>query len=344
VLLDAWSVERRVGQLQYLDLRGNGDLTGLLPKEALETTDGQAILATYRRFRRAQEEQTLRPLNEVKLLVVGKEAVRKTSLLRYLTEGKPRGPDEKKTHGIVHVLAPELAQAHSNLGDALEDLEQLDAALAAYQKAASLNPGFVEAHINCANIRRLGRTALALRPDLADAHGNLGAPYENLGELQEAIDSYRAAIALNPKLLAIRTWINHKRRQICDWDGIEAEEAEILNLLAEDGSEAVHPFAVLSMGANALLQMRAAHAFAENFKAPAFEHRREDFAGARKLKIGYLSSDFCRHATALLMAELFERHDKSCFEIVAYSHGPDDRSELLRRLRGPSTTSSISAR
>jgi predicted O-linked N-acetylglucosamine transferase (SPINDLY family) len=93
-----------------------------------------------------------------------------------------------------------------------------------------------------------------------------------------------------------------------------------------------------------LLQMRAAHAFAENFKAPAFEHRREDFAGARKLKIGYLSSDFCRHATALLMAELFERHDKSCFEIVAYSHGPDDRSELLRRLRGPSTTSSISAR
>jgi protein O-GlcNAc transferase len=26
--------------------------------------------------------------------------------------------------------------------------------------------------------------------------------------------------------------------------------------------------------------------------------------------------------------------DKSCFEIVAYSHGPDDRSELLRRLRG----------
>jgi hypothetical protein len=56
--------------------------------------------------------------------------------------------------------------------------------------------------------------------------------------------------------------------------------------LAEDGSEAVHPFAVLSMGANAQLQMRAAHAFAENFKAPAFEHRREDFACARKLKIG----------------------------------------------------------
>jgi protein O-GlcNAc transferase len=45
------------------------------------------------------------------------------------------------------------------------------------------------------------------------------------------------------------------------------------------------------------------------------------------------SGDFCRHATALLMAELFERHDKSQFEIIAYSHGPDDRSELNLRLR-----------
>jgi protein O-GlcNAc transferase len=183
------------------------------------------------------------------------------------------------------VLQPNFPEAYTNLGNVLQRLEAYHEAVAAY------------------------RQALALRPDLADVHGNLGAAYENLGERQEAIDSYRAAIALNPKLLAIRTWINHKRRQICDWDGIEAEEAEILNLLVEDGSEAVHPFAVLSMGANALLQMRAAHAFAENFKAPAFEHRREDFAGARKLKIGYLSSDLCRHATALLMAELFERHD-----------------------------------
>jgi protein O-GlcNAc transferase len=33
------------------------------------------------------------------------------------------------------------------------------------------------------------------------------------------------------------------------------------------------------------------------------------------------------------MAELFERHDKSCFEIIAYSHGPEDGSELGARLR-----------
>jgi internalin A len=100
-LLDAWSLELRNGQLSNLDLRNNSDLGGLLPREVLETTDGQAILAAYRRFILAQEKQTLRPLNELKLLVVGNEAVGKTSLLQYLIRGKPRDPKEPKTPGIV---------------------------------------------------------------------------------------------------------------------------------------------------------------------------------------------------------------------------------------------------
>jgi hypothetical protein len=99
-LLDAWS-ERKGGQLRELDLRENGDISGLLPNEVLETSDAQAILAAYRGFRLAQQKQTPKPLNELKLLVVGKEAVGKTSLLAYLIDGKPREPKEPKTAGIV---------------------------------------------------------------------------------------------------------------------------------------------------------------------------------------------------------------------------------------------------
>jgi GTPase SAR1 family protein/Leucine-rich repeat (LRR) protein len=123
-LLDAWSSEERSGQLRDLDLRDNGDLGGLLPKEALETTDAQAILAAYRRFVLAQQEQTLRPLNELKLLVVGNEAVGKTSLLRYLMTGKPRDPSETKTAGIaqhekIEVLgwSPDHCQVQLNAWD-----------------------------------------------------------------------------------------------------------------------------------------------------------------------------------------------------------------------------------
>ena len=100
-LLEAWIDRPTAKNLSHLDLRVNGDLSSILPREALDTTDAQAILAAYRRYRSAAEKKTLRPLNEAKLLVVGNEAVGKTSLIRYLVENKPRNPSEPKTPGAA---------------------------------------------------------------------------------------------------------------------------------------------------------------------------------------------------------------------------------------------------
>jgi internalin A len=100
-IVGAWSARPDSAHLRELDLRNNGDLSSLLPKEALETSDAQIILAAYRSFKRAREAGTAQPLNEVKLLVVGNEAVGKTSLLRYLIHNKPRDPSQVRTPGIV---------------------------------------------------------------------------------------------------------------------------------------------------------------------------------------------------------------------------------------------------
>src|SRR4029078_10858948 len=53
-----------------------------------------------------------------------------------------------------------------------------------------------------------------------------------------------------------------------------------------------------------------------------------------RLRVGYLSSDFHNHATAFLAAGLFEHHDRSRFEVIAYSAGPDDRSPMRQRVVG----------
>ncbi|QBR71631.1 hypothetical protein CU048_10470 [Beijerinckiaceae bacterium] len=240
---------------------------------------------------------------------------------------------------------PDSAEPYFSLGNILRELSQPGEAVRAYRRALELRPNFAEVYTNLGNILQgqeafeeavaAYREAVALRPDLADAHANMGAALESLGRLPEAIDSYRTAIALNPKFLATRGWLHHKRRLICDWDQIEAEETELRTLMASAPQrQPVHPFPVLSMAVSGAEQLHVSEAFAAHFTAgvEVFEHRREDFAAGRKLKIGYLSADFCRHATAHLMAELFERHDKSNFEILAYSHGPDDRSELGARL------------
>ena len=53
----------------------------------------------------------------------------------------------------------------------------------------------------------------------------------------------------------------------------------------------------------------------------------------RRIAVGYLSAEFHEHATAYLMAELFEVHDRG-FEVVGYSIGSDDGGAMQRRLVG----------
>ena len=95
-ILDSWRRPHR--RLRYLNLQKNGDLSALVPNEILANPeDPAAILAAYRRLAKGEKKV----LNEAKLLVVGDEAVGKTSLLRYLIHGKPRDPAEEKTPGIA---------------------------------------------------------------------------------------------------------------------------------------------------------------------------------------------------------------------------------------------------
>jgi small GTP-binding protein len=95
-LLDAIIREQSlVARLESLDLTECQDFSEICPRELWEGKDAQALLAAYRR------RGDRRPLNELKLLVVGNEAVGKTSLIRYLRESQPRNPGEQKTPGVV---------------------------------------------------------------------------------------------------------------------------------------------------------------------------------------------------------------------------------------------------
>jgi len=51
-----------------------------------------------------------------------------------------------------------------------------------------------------------------------------------------------------------------------------------------------------------------------------------------KLRIGYVSYDFNDHAVAHVVPQVFELHDRSQFEVIAYSLGPNDDSSIRHRL------------
>lgn len=105
-------------------------------------------------------------------------------------------------------LAPDDAEAHGNLANALQQRGRHEAAVASYGRALELAPGFAAAHSNLGGaLQALGhsdaavlsyRRALELQPDHAIAHFNLGNSLKTLGQLEAALASYTAAAALTP--------------------------------------------------------------------------------------------------------------------------------------------------
>jgi predicted O-linked N-acetylglucosamine transferase (SPINDLY family) len=51
-----------------------------------------------------------------------------------------------------------------------------------------------------------------------------------------------------------------------------------------------------------------------------------------RLRIGYFSGDFHSHAVMRLIVKMFELHDRSSFEIQAFSFGPNEDDEMHQRL------------
>jgi len=239
-------------------------------------------------------------------------------------------------------LKPGLASAYVNRGAALIEARRLTEALASLDQAIGLAPGHAEAHSNRAlALLRLGRLedalaccdeALRLSPDHVNALAHRGLVLQQIGRTEEAVASYGRAVALRPDAgFLYGTWL-HARMKVCDWDGWQSAATEMLQKL-EAGLPVTPPFAVLAVTASAALQRRAAEILVQSrFPAAAPSLPGASRAGGGRLRIGYFSADFYDHPTMYLMAELFERHDRARFELLAFSFGPDRRDGMQRRV------------
>ena len=109
-------------------------------------------------------------------------------------------------------LSPDLAGAHWNLGKVYHKHGDIEAAIACFQRTSELNPQLVGAdfHFNLANrLFTQGKRdeaiesyekALAIKPDWAEAYGNIGSARSQQGDLDAAIVNYQQAVALKPEL------------------------------------------------------------------------------------------------------------------------------------------------
>lgn len=237
---------------------------------------------------------------------------------------------------------PDNAEAWLNLGRCLEADKEYPAALRAYDRALAIRPDYAEAWCNSGNVQTaMNRTdealtayekAVALRPDFAEALASQAVLFNRLSRPAEALPTIERALALKPNLAYGRSIRLQARMALCDWTGFESDCAAIVQDVAA-GRAAALPFAFLALPADAALQRQCAEQFAAKaFPTPATWQAAANPAPPR-IRIGYFSADFHRHATAYLMAGLFECHDRSRFEIFGFSFGPPSQDDMRQRLR-----------
>ena len=239
------------------------------------------------------------------------------------------------------------------LGNAAQNAGNFVQAEACFAEALEYQPGKAIHWYNLGNAQRdLGKTKAALHSftqsiqfDLndADTHNNLGNVQRELGQLDKAITSYETALQLNPSLHHALAHLVHQKQHICDWVGLNSKVLDVqITQLREwvktEPNAQISPFAFLAMpNTTAFEQKLCASNYANTAYAGLIALRETlNFTYSQikktKLKIGYLSADFRLHPLAFLITELIESHDRSQFEVIAYSYGLDDKTPARKRL------------
>lgn len=117
-----------------------------------------------------------------------------------------------------------------------------------------------------------------------------------------------------------------RSRAMCEWDEFASAAPQIRAALAITDGPPTPPFLLLSEPGITANEQRACseHWTAARLLAArplrASLDMRFDVSPRGRIRLGYLSNDFHNHATAYLLVEALEAHDRSRFEIRAYSY------------------------
>lgn len=213
------------------------------------------------------------------------------------------------------LIWPEDPVAYHNLGNAFRDLGCHEQALEASERAITRRPHYASAWLNKAtSLQVLGRHA-------------------------QACAAYRQVLMLSPGELLALGGLAQSLAALCDWRESESVRRQLLGHVA-NGQLPASPFDMLWLSSDPLEHRR----YAERVAAKATSSLRplmDDGSTSNRrtgsvstpIRIAYLSADFHDHATAFLMAEVFERHDRRLIRSYAYSFGQDSEHAMRRRLR-----------
>ena len=232
-------------------------------------------------------------------------------------------------------------QAHFEQGAALAGSLQFDQAVARYDRAIALKPDYAEAYaargVALLGLKKFEQAvtsfefALFMKPDLAWVHFHRAEALRTLNEPEAAIAAYEKALAIDPENGVARGQMCFMQMLLCDWPRAAATAQQLVAGIGHSGNPP-SPFPLLALSESpAVLHEAAAHYGRVNYPRNEALGPIPKRNPSAKIHIGYYSADFENHATMHLMAGVFEHHDRSAFEVTAFSFGRESDDHMRAR-------------
>lgn len=215
-------------------------------------------------------------------------------------------------------IQPRFADAYSNMGNTLRELQDVTGAMICFKKAIEINPTF------------------------ADAYCNLASIYKDMGNIIEAIESYENALKYKIDFPDAFCNLTHCFQTICQWDDYDERMQYVVAIVKEqlvnDKLSSVHPhhsiLYPLSNQDRKEIAARHANLYTEKVNSlnnVKFKHTQK--SRKNRLRVGYVSSDFGNHPTSHLMQSIPGMHDQSKLEIFCYALNPDDSTTFRNKIK-----------
>lgn len=178
----------------------------------------------------------------------------------------------------------------------------------------------------------------------ANALMRLGEALKNIKAHSEAAWCFRMLLDEYPRFLGAAISAAHCSSWACDWGHLANDMQSLQTCIdrvraqGERETQSIGPFGMLTLTDDPqVLRWVSERSFGQRIDAAKLTEQpwrpRAVPQVGGKYRIGLLSNDFHAHATSILVAEMLEWMDRDRFELYLYSGGPDDGSELRRRVR-----------
>ena len=262
-----------------------------------------------------------------------------------VAKGDPVGAAEALLELSAQVVPLESAQLICRAAELLK-LSNIKRAIELATQATKIEPGmaftwiclsFIHFHaknINQSRDAALKAIGLKIQPQ---QRVDLGRHLSALGGAdKQALETVKQGYQESGEMLSLASYTLRVALQSADW-ALSSTITQRLKAAHDAGQTkdvAETPRTHLLWCADEATNIKVISAFAEKnypIQAPMIVNPYPD-STQRKLRIGYLSSDFRDHATSLLALGMMRYHDKERFEFYGYCSSYDDGSALRREM------------